>query len=276
MKLDYYTLLCPVPIQLSIGAIQSPILKRIGEIGYSKFGMYQVYLKLTPEDYYTVIKKNRDSYWNYLSDEEKKDFTLYDIILLDKEFCDTFVEIFNFFFVERVIFKDNLFYIVDTSDYDTPDELIDLDSMEIRGSINPTTFFDVIDIIQQVCCIKSDDPLDEPMPKLKNAKAKKLYERMLKAKKEQEKKKADKDSINMTLPNMISATAAKCPGLNIVNIWDTTLFQLYDQFGKIQNIDIHYINSVNVAVWGDEKKQFDPSLWYKNNFNKDKNNNSLF
>ena len=115
--------------------------------------MNGIELKLEPSDNVKVDKlvqegekvtdEKIEESLNYdlLSDEEKKDFTLYDIILLDKEFCDTFVEIFNFFFVERVIFKDSLFYIVDTSDYDTPDELIDLDSMEIRGSINPTTFF---------------------------------------------------------------------------------------------------------------------------------------
>ena len=28
------------------------------------------------------------------------------------------------------------------------------------------------------------------------------------------------------------------------------------------------MNTVRVAVWGDDKNQFDPSLWYKNNFDK--------
>lgn len=91
---------------------------------------------------------------------------------------------------------------------------------------------------------------------------------MLKAKEKENKRKAQKDFYNMSLPNIISATAAKNPGLNIINIWDATLFQLYDQFEKAQNDDAHYMNSVRVAVWGDEKNQFDPSLWYKNNFDK--------
>lgn len=269
MKLDYFTLLCPEPISLSIGTIRQPTLREIGKLSFPKFGMYQVYLKLTPNDYYEIINKDdAEKYWNVLTDEEKKDTSLYDIILLEESLRDAFLEVFNFFFVERVIFIDNFFLIINTDDYDTPDKEIEITRENLKGVINPISFVEVLDIIQQVCCIKSDDPLDEPVPKFKNKKAKLLYERMLKAKEEQKKRQRKKDLVNLTLPNIISATAVKVSGLNILNIWDTTLFQLYDQFEKIQNDDSHYINSVRVAVWGDEKNQFDPSLWYKNNYEK--------
>lgn len=269
MRIDYYTLLCPEPISLSIGTIRQPTLREIGKLTFPRFGMYQVYLKLTPSDYYEIINKdNAEKYWDVLSDEEKKEITLYDVVVFEESLRDAFLEVFNFFFVERVIFKDNFFLILKTDDYDTPQEEIEISKDNLKGVINPISFVEVVDIIQQVCCIKSDDPLDEPMPKFKNKKAKKLYERMLKAKDEQKTKQMKKDFINLTLPNIISATAAKVSGLNILNIWDATLFQVYDQFEKIQNDDAHYINSVRVAVWGDEKKQFDPALWYKNNYEK--------
>lgn len=268
MKLDYFTLLCPEPISLSIGTLRQPTLRDIGKLTYPKFGMYQVYLKLTPKDYYTLLCGDKgNEYWNMLSDEQKKDISIYDIILLEESIANTYLEILNFFFMERVIFKDNLFFILDTDDYETPPYEIETDSIVV-GKISPKTFTDVIDIIQQILCIKSDDPLDEPMPKFKNAKAKRLYEKMLKAREKQKKEKALKDYINLTLPNIISSTAMKSAGLNIVNIWDATLFQLYDQFGKAQNDDVHYLNTVRVAVWGDEDNKFDPSLWYKNLFNK--------
>ena len=102
----------------------------------------------------------------------------------------------------------------------------------------------------------------------KNEKAKKLYEKMLKAKEAENKRKEERDLLNSSVPNIISSTAAKCPGLNIINIWDATLFQLYDQFGKTQTDDIHYLNSVRTAVWGDEKNVYDHTLWYKNNYDK--------
>ena len=268
MKLDYFTLLCPEPISLSIGTIRQPTLREIGKLSYPRFGMYQVYLKLTPKDFYCVLcgDKGKD-YWNALPEEQQRDITLYDIILLDETVKYTYLEILNFFFVERVVFKNNLFLILDTDDYITHVDELNIDDIVV-GRISPKTLHDVLDIIQQILCIKSDDPMDEPEPKFKNAKARKLYEKMLKAKEQQKKEKDLKDYANLTLPNIISATAMKNAGLNIVNIWDSTLFQLYDQFGKTQNEDVHYLNTVRVAVWGDEENKFDPSLWYKNLFNK--------
>jgi len=269
MRLDYYTLLCPEPIQLSIGNIKHPTLRRIGKLTFQQFGMYQVYLKLTPKDYYKYLANDKlKKEWENLSDDVKANVELYDLVMIDESVMRQYEEIFNFFFIERVVFVDDMFLIVDTDDYEIPKEDLDFDELTVTGVINQSTFLDVLDILQQVCCIKSDDPLDETKPKFKNAKAKKLYERMLKAKEQEEKKKEAKDAINLSLPNIISATASKNAGLNIINIWDATLFQLYDQFGKVQNDDIHYMNAVRVAVWGDEKNQFDPSLWYKNNYDK--------
>ena len=269
MKLDYFTLLCPEPISLSIGTIRKPTLREIGKLTFPKFGMYQVYLKLTPMDYYTILNTDKkETHWDVLSDEQQNNMTVYDVVLLDESVMHTYLEIFNFFFVERIIFIDNLFLVLNTDDYTIPVEEIELTKQNVKALINPNTFPDVIDILQQICCIKSNDPLDDVKPKFKNKKAKRLYERMLKAKEKQNNIKAKKDMINMSLPNIISATASKNSGLNIINIWDATLFQLYDQFEKTQNDDVHYMNSVRVAVWGDEENQFDPTLWYKNNYDK--------
>lgn len=269
MILDYYTLLCPVPINIGIGRIQNHTLMDIGEITYLKYGMFQVYLKLTPDDYYKNINKERgETYWNLLSDEQRDSVTLYDLILTEEDVKMTYIELFNFFFVERVILRDNLFYVLKDANEGIADDDIEINEDTICGIIYPHNIREVVDIIQQVCCIKSDDPLDEEAPKFKNEKAKRLYERMQKAQKELDKNKEKKNSANLSLPNIISATAAKSPGLNISNIWNITVFQLFDQFNKTQFDDSHYINSVRVAVWGDENNQFDQTLWYKNTFAK--------
>ena len=269
MRLDYFTLLSPKPISLSIGTIKQPTLNDIGDLTFEKFRIYQVYLKLTPSDYYTKINvEDGKIQWDTLSDELKNDCSIYDVLLIQKDVQQVYLDLLNFFFKERVVFMDNLFVLIKTDDYLTPPDELEINDDDICGVIHSENFLDVLDILQQVCCIKSDDPLDVVKPKFKNAKAKMLYDKMLKAREAEKKKEDMKNLYNFTLPNIISATAAKTPGLNIINIWDATLFQLYDQFGKIQNDDVHYINSVRVAVWGDEKNQFDPALWYKNNFNK--------
>lgn len=269
MKLGYFTLLCPAPIQLSIGRIKPPKLYEIGELGYDRFRMYQVYLGLTAENYYKYLDKEQyESFWENMPDDQKDDFTLYDVILLEEPLRNMFVEIFNFFFIERVIFKDNLFFILGVENSDISDDDIDIEDDIVIGIINPQTFKDVVSIIQQICCIEKDDILDDEKPKFKNAKARKIYEKMKSAKKKEDDKKKEKMFLNMSLPNLISATAAKITGLNIVNIWDATLFQVYDQFRREQSGDAYYINSLRVAVWGDEENKFDSSLWYTNTFEK--------
>lgn len=268
MKLDYFTLLCPEPIRLSIGNIRQPKLREIGKLTYPIFNLYQVYLKLTPQDYYTLLNKEQgEEIWNSLSDEVKEKMTMFDIILTEESIRNIYLKIFNFFFVERVVFLESFFFIVNTDDYETPPEELNLEENTV-GVISQDTFLEVLNIIQQVCCINSNEPTDDQKPKFKNKKAERIYEKIQKAEEERKKAQVKKDAPNMTLANIISAVAAKSTGLNIVNIWDATLFQVYDQFGKLQNDNAHYMNSVRVAVWGDENNQFDPTLWYKNNFDK--------
>lgn len=276
MTLDYYTLLCPEPISLSIGTLKQPTLRDIGKITYEKFSMFQVYLKMTPEIYFEKLNEDRGKkVWDSLSDEQKSSISLFDVILTEEVVKYVYLEIFNFFFVERVIFRNNIFVVIDTNDYITKPEDLELTDNNIKGVITSNNIYELLDILQQVCCIKSNNALDTVKPKFKNKKAKRLYEKMLKAKDAENKKMEINDYYNLKLPNIISAVATKNAGLNIVNIWDSTLFQLYDQFKKTQNDDAHYLNVVRVAVWGDEKNQFDKSLWYKNTYDKQNKKDSL-
>lgn len=268
MILDYGTLLSPTPIKLLIGTLRNPTLRQISELTFPKFGMFQVYLKMTPEQYYTQINKDKIKYWETLLEDQQNDMTVFDVLLIEKDVRHTYLEILNFFFEERIIFRDKLFMVIDTDDYKTADHQIGVTQNNLRGIIHEKIFLEILDILQQICCIKNYDELESTKPVFKNNKAKRLWERMLKAGKEKEEKDAKKNSANLTLPNIISATAAKSTNLNIITIWDTTLFQLYDQFGRIQNNDAHLMNCTRVAVWGDEKKKFDPTLWYKNIFDK--------
>lgn len=267
MKLDYGSLLSPEPISLSIGTIRHPILREISKISFQKFGAYQYFLKLSPEDYYTKINKDYEDYWNNLPEITRKTVSLYDIILNDEGLRNTYVEIFNFFFVEKIMFIDNFFVILNV-DKQIADSEIEVTEDILRGAINKGIFNDVLDLLQQVCYLMTDDPDDESKQKFKNEKARKLWQRIKTA--EKKKKESSEHSADMTLPNIISSVAAKSLSLNILNIWDITLFQLYDQFNRLQNNDAHSINSMRVAAWGDEKNTFDYALWYKNMFDKRK------
>lgn len=257
MRFDYGTQLNPNPILLSIGTLKKPTLNEISRLTFDKFSIYEAFLKMTPSGFITTFKEDGQKYWDSLTEERRDSMTMYDLILEDTALQNMYVEIFDFFFIEPVIFKDGLFIILNkTIENDT-----DISAEDIRGAIHDKTFLQVLDVLQQICCIyEGEDKIDEM--KFKNKTAKKLYEKMLKARKN-ERKKAD---INMSLPNIISAVSNAHPSINPINVWDLTIFQLLDSFNRLQANAIYRIDCTRVSVWGDEKNTFDIALWYKNNF----------
>ena len=77
--------------------------------------------------------------------------------------------------------------------------------------------------------------------------------------------KSNKKTIdnNMELGNIISAVANKSHSLNILTIWDLTVFQLWDCFSRLSNNSIYDIQSMSVAVWGNKDNYFDATAWFK-------------
>lgn len=269
MRFDYGTQLSPSPIVLSIGTLLKPKLKDIADstkgMSFDKFNYFEVLIKMTPETFYTKIKGDEGKeYWKSLSEDEQLNLTLYNVVTKDEQLLKTFLEIFNFFFSERVIFEEGYFVLLNEGTKNSNDVTLQSES-EIRGVISENIFLQVLNAIQQICCI--DDKKDEvDESKFKNKLAQKLYYKMqTAAKKEQEKRKGD---INYSLPNIISAVSNKHPTLNPINIWNLTIFQLLDSFNRLQVNSLFDINSTRVSVWGDEKKTFDAALWYKNEYDK--------
>lgn len=261
MRLDYGTQLSPNPIKLSVGTLKKPKLFEIQEITFDKFSYYETFLKITPELFYTKIKgEDGEKYWNSLTEEEQNKITLYEIILNEKGLQDTYVEIFNFFFVEPIIFTDDCFIVLNKDIENVND--IDPEN-DIYGIISENILKQVLEIIQQVCGIYEEDKVIKES-KFKNKLAKKLYEKMQKAeKKARAEKKGSKD---YSLPNIISAVSNRHPSITPLNVWELTIFQLLDSFKRLQMNSMFEINSTRVSVWGDEKKTFDATAWYKNEY----------
>lgn len=266
IRFDYGTLLSPSPIELSIGTLIKPRLKDISDsskgMSFDKFNYFEVILKLSPETFYTKLKgEEGKKYWKSLSEEEQEDMTLYQIVMKEKQLLETFTEIFNFFFEENVIFEQGYFVLlkkgVKFSNNLTQDDIV--------GVISEDLFPQVINAIQQICCIDDkEDFVDESQ--FRNKRALKLFYRMRKAAKKAQKER--KSDINFTLPNIISSVSNRHPTINPINIWDLTVFQLLDAFNRLQTNSMYDIDSTRVSVWGDEKKTFNASLWYKNDFDR--------
>ncbi len=266
MKIDYGTLLSSAPIYFNFGTIRKPTLKEIADpmtMGYVKFSFYESFLDMTPKQYYSITNGvGSASYWDGLSDKEKENMSMYAAISNDVELRKIYLSLFQFFFIEPVTYVSGSFVILKQGKTlkDNPEE-------SIKGVILEDDFLALITILKQLCCLQIEQDESEEMV-FKNDKARRLYEKMQKAKQEEsERRKNDRDK-NYSIPNVISAVVSRHPSLNYINVWELTLCQLMDVFERLRIDEFYWINRMMVSVWGDEKKQFDAEAWYRNIYEK--------
>ena len=262
MKLDYGNITSPYPIPLTIGTIRKPTLGEIADpnvIGFYKFAVYQSLLILTPQEYYQKLG-DQESYYFSLSDEEKSNLTMFRAIEHDENLQELYTSMFNLFFIESVIYNKNMFVILEETDQTH-------EKRSIKGLITEQYFWDVLDIIGQICMVHTDDnDFQKEMSKMKfkNKKAKKIYEKMHNTAKKSGHE--NRDNINFTIPNIISAVCARHPSINYINVYQLTVCQLWDIFNRLREDVFFDITKTRASVWGDEKNVFNPESWYKNKY----------
>lgn len=112
------------------------------------------------------------------------------------------------------------------------------------GAITPQLLPEIESIILQLNAV-SKDAMDTS--NAKNKAAAKIIEKLNKRKKGNEKKA--KSDPKLELPNIISAVAAYHSSINILNIWDLTVYQVYDLFARMQQNTIFDVLKMSVAAW---------------------------
>ena len=244
--------------------------------------------------YYSQEQKqkvlNVKKQYEELDTEEKLSISFYDLLMYDELLICSFIEAFNFFFEEEVDFvvngneiTDAQFSFITYNKIDTPQK-IKLNNgneystiktnRELVGVINRSNFKDVVDIILQRNSVQMEEEITaEDLTKVKNKnKVMQLMEKMKKGQKQldktREKKREEKGMASDTeLANIISCVAAKNHnGLNMINIWDMTIYNLYEQFKLIRENNIHDAETLSVFVWGDKSNKFDIDAWFKEKF----------
>ena len=225
-----------------------------------------------------------------LDTEEKLSVSFYDLLMYDELLICSFIEAFDFFFEEEVDFvvngneiTDAQFSFITFKESDKPQN-IKLNNgneystiktnRELVGVINRSNFKDVVDIILQRNSVQREEEITaEDLTKVKNKnKVMQLMEKMKKGQKQldktREKKREEKGMASDTeLANIISCVAAKNHnGLNMINIWDMTIYNLYEQFKLIRENNIHDAETLSVFVWGDKSNKFDIDAWFKEKF----------
>lgn len=270
MKLDYFTLISPDPLHIhGVGDIKSPTLSEISKLE-SKINTYNYYvtiLLLNIGSYYEEFEKEEGMFFYYPNDlknkmlklrdeyasmdnKQKEKITFYNFLMNDDILKFKVAEALNFFIVDKVEFSDKYNMFV-TYNGDLDDD----GNLKITGAIHSAIYDDVIDIIMQRINIENKRQEKKNL-KIKNKIAEKLLEKMKKG--ESQKKKNDEKT---SMANIISSLSSHHQSLNIVNIWNLTVYQLYDQFSKTRINDTYKISSRSISIWGDKDKKFDDVLW---------------
>lgn len=270
IKLDYFTLLSPEPLQIpGVGSIVSPTLRDIQRINYN---MYQSYLDVFLTDislYYEFIDKSGEAYLSHmsnieknivldvkreyenLSDAEKHSISFFNIAIIDPIYRSRLLSAFDFFIRENVVWSEEnkVIFIFKDDNYEKTKPI---------GVIHGENYEAIADIILQKSGVNKPDEYGDGL-KTKNKAALKILDKLKNAsKKNKVKQQGDK---RLALPNIISSLAAHSKSLNIINIWDVTVYQLYDQFARQQFDDAYNINASQVAAWGDKNNKFDALSW---------------
>lgn len=220
-------------------------MKDISSIGINTYQYYLTVLLLDLRSYFTMIGREKE--FELLSEEERVQLNLFDLLNLNPDCRALLQTIFNFFIQgEAVYSKEQKAFLIQKDG-------------KVTGHVSRENYPLVCNVICQRSCVRSGP--QEDLSKVKSKKALEILQKLRKGRAAKgSQPKADQ---NLELGNIISAVANKSHSLNILNIWDLTVFQLWDCFSRLSANSIYEIQSMSVAAWGNKDNHFDASAWFK-------------
>lgn len=177
-----------------------------------------------------------------LPQEEVDKLNIFTVLVSGEGYRELLHKALSFFIIEPIVFdKNEMCFVagesrIDAQNYD-----------ELRR------------ILLKLCRIESDDIIK---PKFKSERSRSIFEKIQKGRKQMQAAKAKAGNDAYALPNVISALSAKHPSINLFNIWDLTISQVYDQFNRTYVNAQTDIIGYRWAAWG--KDNFDFTTWFKN------------
>lgn len=248
MKFSYEDLISGEAIFVNgIGHFRSPILRELSPSGKINGWTYQLYLNILSWDkqsYIDFMKLTTGRTLKKLEENEK--ITVFDTMTILEQPRKLLQEAMAFFMLESLQWDNKKLQFVTLSD-----------NGSAVGTINRENFEEVRDMMLQVNYISVGEaaaPVEHS-----SQKAKELWERSQKYLKEQS-AKSNKDK-SYSFGNIVSKLCAAATGYTLFNIYDLTIFQLYDQFFQYGYLRAMNLNEMAFSNHGGEK--FDMQAWLK-------------
>ena len=203
---------------------KQPKLRNIKDIGLQVYYAYLSFLLVSAEEYLISIKRE-----DLIPFFKQHNLTMFDIYRDNPYERQFFIEALSFFIDGEIVFKNGEFLINDIH------------------VINKEIYQKILEIIAEINCLK----VNKQQETYANEKARKIAEKIQQAKQKRSNVQS-KDSVS--LPDIISAVASRKESLNLLNIWDLTIYQLYDHYNRLIVEDEFDIHAMNYAYWGGEFK----------------------
>lgn len=247
MKFSYEDLISGDAIPVNgVGHLKSPFLWQLKPTKGIGTWTYNLYVNVLVWDKTDFLKFARTTSGRSLSKLDNDKLTTFDSMTLIDFMRELLQNAMAFFMQERLRWDDNKrCFIAQTND-----------GQDI-GRIDRDNFEDVRDMMLQLNYIgigKEAKPLRHSS---KEAEA--LWERAQQYLKN-ESSKAPKDK-TMSIGNIISKLCAASTSYNLANIYDLTIFQLYDQFFQYGYLRAMNLNEMAFCNHGG--KNFDMQAWLK-------------
>lgn len=229
-----------------ICTLRPPVLDRVRKLGYKR---YTEYMNILAVDLDTYLQKTgiKEQY-SQLIGKYNVNYNIYDILIANSRTRLFLEKALSFFIVDELVFN---------SDYQCFELLSADDDKEVEDRfINRENYEIIISGILQLNYAPYKEELEKPVSYY-NSVARELEEKISK-----NRALSIKESdTQITIPNMIQSVTTYHNSLNYENIWSLTVYQLYDQFFRLNSKIQFDVVKFRWAVWG--KEDFDFKFWYR-------------
>lgn len=250
MHFDYFDMLSGEPIYVNgVGHLRSPRLCELRPQTGITYRAYNLYLNFLSWDKEQLLKYDQLMQFRGATRLDRECFNTFDVAMLLPYTRELYRGVLSFFMAEDLLWDDvHRKFLVVASD----------DSAGQIGEINRENFDEIRNWMLQLNFIgldKDDAPLEHSTDAAKN-----LWEKSQNFLKEQAKSSVNEDKPEYHLSNIISKVCAIHPSYNMLNIYDLTIFQLYDVFFQLGYMRSADLSERIFSTHGGEKFRFEDWL----------------
>ena len=253
MKIPQISLLSPNPIIIQgVGTLRSPILNEIYSSDIRNLSLYSLATHVlfgSKQDIIELGKNMGENNTYYKLIEPDIEITSkFNLIINSVDLREALCEALALFFCNKIVFspENKCFLVLSVID----------DKASIVGSINDDNYLFIEDLLKQLLHCESEYSDNEL--KYSSDKAKELWEKVSQA---EEKEKADVNARDYEIGNIVSKLCVCGIGYTVKNIYDLTVYQLYDQFSAYMQNRISQLSENAYAHNGGE--DFDINSWLR-------------